>query len=432
MFITNLKNKVGLIAEYLFYIFVFLIPWQTRYIYKTLTFRGEIFEYGKLSLYLSELFLIFWVLIVIIFFKSQKKYFDEKLSIISKAIFVFLLWGYFSLWKSLDKQFSFYSLWHLTELVILYFLILKVRIDYLKVKMIFITSMFLQSLLGIYQFFTQNVNANKYFGIAQQIAERRGASVLEGSFGRLLRSYGGFSHPNVFGGFLVIAILLLISIYLVQKKKNILFYFTLIILFNALVLTFSRSAFLALFFSLLVLLIYSFGKRVYFKNVLSILTILFLISSIDFVLFKDFLETRIQGVNRLELKSVTERVVLERQALQLLNKNWFLGVGIGNYNIAVYKQINKHLNIWDYQPVHNVYLLIFTELGIFGFLLYDFLLLYFIFKLFNSKNISDFILTLIILSIIIINFWDHYFWTSWSGLVITFLTIRSLDKERTK
>ncbi len=410
------------------YIFVFLIPWQTRYIYNSITLNGDVFEYGKLSFYLSELILILLIICSVIYIQKVNAS-KRKVSKSTSIIFVFLLIVVITFLGAINQQLYFYGLIKLMEAIVLYFLLTKINIDSLKIRIAFIASMFIHSILGIYQFFSQSVWANKYLGIAEQISSQGGVSVLEGSFGRLLRAYGGFSHPNIFGGFLVIAILFLIGIFLIQKKKLILFYFTLSILFSALILTFSRSAFLALFLSLFILFIYSIFKKRNFKKFVSVLIILLLISSISFVLFNDFFRTRIQQQERLEIKSNIERVVLKNQALSLLDKNWFLGYGINNYILVVHKNIDNTLNTWDYQPVHNVYLLIFVELGILGFLSYAYLLIFSLYKAFSSNNLNKFILGLIILSIIIINFFDHYFWTYWSGLIITFLIIGLINRK---
>ena len=424
----KVKNSIEKIREYLLYTFIFLIPWQTRYIYKYLTLNGKSFEYGKLSFYLSELFLILFIFFSIFLVKKQslKK---KRISKITFIIFVFLLIVLITFFGALNQQLYFYGLIKLMEVMVLFYLLTKLKINYLRIKIVFIASMFLHSILGIYQFFSQSVWASKYLGIAEQISNQGGVSVLEGSFGRLLRAYGGFSHPNILGGFLVIAILFLIGIYLNKNKKSILFYFILTILFSSLILTFSRSAFLALFLSLLTLFIYFIYKKSNLKRIISILVILLLIFSISFVLFNDFFKARIQQQNRLEIKSNTERVVLQRQAISLLNQNWFLGYGINNYVLVVHKNIDDTLSIWDYQPVHNVYLLIFVELGILGFLAYALLLIFSFHRAFSSNDLNKVILGLIILSIIIINFWDHYFWTYWSGLCITFLTIALINKK---
>ena len=418
-----LNIKIKKIVEYLLYVFVFLIPWQTRYIYKYLSLNEEIFEYGKLSFYFSELVLI--VLIVLALFLKTKKL--SKIHWITIAFLVISFLGFFT---CLDYSLYFYGLIKLIEAVLLFLILGKINFNIIKVGIAFVSSVFIHSILGAIQFFSQSIFANKYLGIAEQVSSQGGVSVLEGSFGRLLRAYGGFSHPNIFGGFLVIAILFCLIIYFHKSKKSVLFWFVLIFLFNVLVLTFSRSAWLALVLSFLGLFIYSLYKKEIFKKVLPVLMIGFLVFRVNFVLFNDFLRTRIQAQERLELKSSIDRMVLKEQALSLLKDNWVLGTGINNYILTVYKNINQDLNTWEYQPVHNVYLLVFIELGVLGVILYICLLLYFLYQAFSSRDLIKFILGLMLFSIIIINFWDHYFYTYWSGLIIMFLIIGLLNNKK--
>jgi O-antigen ligase len=437
-----MNNKLEKITEYLLYIFVFLIPWQTRYIYNQVKLGSGVGEYGKLSFYVSELVLFLLIFFCLFYFKPRVgPKLKNKNLFIFKIIFLFLVVVLISGLGALSSKLYFYGLIKLIEVIVVYILIFRINFSYIKLARSFIFSMLIHSGLAIYQFFSQSIGANKYLGIAEQISAQGGVSVLEGSFGRLLRAYGGLSHPNILGGFLVIAILFLISIYLFpvksefsfnkvkKKKKSIWFYFSLVILFSALILSFSRSAYLALGISLLFLFIYSIFKKIAVKKIISILIFLILVSSISFVLFNDFIQTRIQGINRLEIKSNMEREVLQNQARVLLPDNWFLGTGLNNYLINVYSRINSNLNIWEYQPVHNVYLLIWIELGILGLGLYLFFIFYSLYQVFKLGGIKKFILGLVLLSILIINFWDHYFYTYWSGLIISFLIIALINKK---
>jgi len=74
----------------------------------------------------------------------------------------------------------FYGLGKLVELVLLFLIISRLNFNYFKLFISFIASIFLHCALGFYQFFSQNVLANKYLGIAGQSAYQGGVSVLEG------------------------------------------------------------------------------------------------------------------------------------------------------------------------------------------------------------------------------------------------------------
>ncbi|MCD4704632.1 O-antigen ligase family protein [bacterium] len=414
--------KIQKVCNHLFYIFVFLIPWQTRYIYAYLQLKGENFEYGKLGIYLSEIFLLLLVLIFV-FFRSRFSKIN-KMPKIFLVFFFFLVFCSINYFFALNKELYFYHFFKIIELIALFFIFSKIKVKRFKVIMAFLLSMLGHSFLALFQFYSQYIGANKYLGIAEKITNQGGVSVLEGFYGRLLRAYGGFPHPNILGGFLVISILLLIYLYFHKKEEKslkfqIFFWASLIIFFNVLVLTFSRSAALALLISMFLLFIYVLIKKKV-KIWGPIFIVLIILSAINFIFFKDYIYTRVKVTERLELKSQNERILFRNQAQELLKDNWLLGVGLNNYTYAVYQNVNQNLAIYDYQPVHNIYLLILVELGIGGLILY---LLLFFRALHQLRNSKDIIFPLILISILLISFFDHYFWTSWSGLSLSFLML---------
>src|SRR3990167_3528965 len=54
-------KKFERIIEYLFYLFIFLLPWQTRLIWQDASLNGYVWEYGRFSLYGTELLL--WLIL---------------------------------------------------------------------------------------------------------------------------------------------------------------------------------------------------------------------------------------------------------------------------------------------------------------------------------------------------------------------------------
>lgn len=413
------------IQNTLFYVFVFLLPWQTRYIFSHLTLGGSEFEYGKLSIYVSEVvlfFLFFLFTIYWIFFGIKK----DKLPLNFLFLFVLLLISSFGYFFTIDKQMFFYGLLKLSELVFLIFIINKINFSCIKVGYSFVSSMFLHSILGIYQFINQNINPNKYLGIAEQVSYLKGPSIIENIGGRFLRAYGGLSHPNIFGGFLVIAVLFMVGIYvtkIINKKiyEKIIFWIIFITLFNALILTFSRSAYLALGISFVFIFIYSIYKKC-FNKYSSIFIIVFFISTISLFIFKDIFVTRTSLTQRTEINSNIERIQLLKQSFNIIQERFLYGVSFNNYIPAIYSR-NFGFQIYEYQPVHNVYLLVFAELGIIGFLFYLSIFVFSFCKNIKTKDEINIIFSIMILSIFVINLFDHYFWTSYSGVIISFLIL---------
>ena len=91
----------------------------------------------------------------------------------------------------------------------------------------------------------------------------------------------------------------------------------------------------------------------------------------------------------------------------------FLGVGLGNYTKALQSAYPNYPG-WAYQPVHNWYWLILTELGLIGFL-------FFVFLLVNLWKKTGSIEKSLILTLLFISFFDHYFWDLFFGLMLWWL-----------
>ncbi len=52
------KNLSQKIFDCLIVVFVLLIPWQSRFIYKDVMLDGQIWQYGRLSIYASMIVLL--------------------------------------------------------------------------------------------------------------------------------------------------------------------------------------------------------------------------------------------------------------------------------------------------------------------------------------------------------------------------------------
>ena len=119
------------------------------------------------------------------------------------------------------------------------------------------------------------------------------------------------------------------------------------------------------------------------------------------------------GDGRLEQRSINDRVVFFEQGKKVIESNWLLGVGAGNF-IQALKIENQTNQDWTYQPVHNVLLLIWAETGIVGFLL-SFVLL--ILALWMAWQKSEFGLGLIMVLLPTLAV-DHWLWSLHLGLIL--------------
>jgi O-antigen ligase len=231
---------------------------------------------------------------------------------------------------------------------LLYFLIVHLANSNSKIKKIIwflIISGFLASLLGFYGYFIGNVSI---FGGIQPLKD---------------------ADNNGFARFLIPFIPL--SVFLLnsqeQKYKKIVLAVFFFLITAAVVLTFSRSGFLAL----LLVLFLIFLRQ---KNKLKILGIFFLIFLLCLPLIPLTLWTRAStfldvGTAGFHDGSFSERSAVVISGLNMFKDNFLFGVGVGNFPEVYPAYVLKGFESVD-KVAHNTYLSVLAELGITGFLLF--------------------------------------------------------------
>lgn len=420
---------------YFFYsLFIIVLPWQTRWIFFDPKIGGEVWEYGRLGIYFSMI-LLFIVAILFSLKINLKPYFSKD-KLFYFSILYFLIINIFSP----IPQVSYYYL-ILVLLAILFFYIFQNIPKIFSLK-IFLFSGLIQSIYALYQFLSQRVLANKWLGLASHAPENLGDSVVEFSNQRILRAYGSLPHPNILGGFLLVVILVALYLWLkfykenkiekhkIEINKEKIFYFSFIIssislASFAMLATFSRSAILVLLFSLVILLILYLQKKDWLSTIIIAKFILFFI--LIFTIFNIWMpgawNSRIQSEGRLETKSTEERVNSFGQFYWQDTRDILFGQGLG-MNSFVSHENNIEKEIYETQPIHNVFLLAIAEIGIFGLLL---LLIYSI-RLWPLLKKSDNYFKVLLLALLIVSLFDHYIWTTWIGWVLLFFALANLQK----
>ncbi len=119
------------------------------------------------------------------------------------------------------------------------------------------------------------------------------------------------------------------------------------------------------------------------------------------------------------------RIFYNKESLKSLN--WF-GVGSGNFvNWLMVKDPNLSRGL--YQPVHNIYLLIYSEMGILGIsafiLFFVFLIKDFVLRT-RMKNLYNYSFLLVFLSFLFVGLFDHFLWTLQQGRLMFWLVMSLL------
>ena len=401
--------------------FLFLLPWQTRYIWQEGKLSSGHWEYGTFSIYGVEILL--WLIILLFFFRHlfnkeiRQGFLARKKFFIFPVIFLGLMGlslGFSeNFWVSYQYVFRWLG-------AMAFFVIVSNRNDSFRsenIKNLFALwfSAVAQGLLAVYQFLTQHVFASKWLGMAVQDAMQGGASVVEFADQRWLRAYGSFGSPNSLGIYLAVLLVLGFILYLKTERP---FYKILIsvgqlIILSGLLFSFSRGAWLSAVVGIVGLALVIFFKqkdwRIFFvKQVIFVLVLAGFWVGIFFPIFS----ARFNIYNRLEVYSIAERQSQYKESLSFIKSKPFLGVGPALYTFAVSKKYPK-LASWQFQPVHNIYVLAVVEFGVFFALFLGLIILSLIKKVFKN----NLIFLPVLFTLLVAGLFDHWLFSMFSGLV---------------
>lgn len=283
------------------------------------------------------------------------------------------------------------------------------------------------SALAFVQFFLQrSVGGLLYFlGERSFSAQTPGIANASLSGSLVLRPYATFPHPNVLGGFLVavttVAIYWGLHPYLQKKGMNKTAWFILggvFLCLIALLLSMSRSAILAFF---LVMMFYVLRRKTMKKNILIGGIILLLISALVLILFglsPRFLELKITD------ESVMSRITQITQAMRIIASYPLFGVGMQNYLIQL-GEIESRYQIL--QPVHNVFFLVWSEMGIVGILSMAIFLAWVFKRIKDSPSLVREGKYALFFLIIFLGMFDHYLYTLHQGRMLLALLIAFIN-----
>lgn len=417
-------------VAYLIYLFLFLLPWQTRLILRSGVINEGNWEYGIIGVFGTEILL--WIIFAVQLFdrlivKKNKKIFSipgDHPQGNKYFILIFVLFLIFNvIFVAADKLVAWQQAIHIVEAIILFYFVS--RVDKIKAIFVFLFGLALSASLGIYQFLTQTTFASRWLGITLHDPTILGTSVLENAGERWLRAYGAFQHPNILGGYLALAIIMIIQLLncsIIKRKVKVILLFVSGLLITALFFSFSRGAWLALIVALLFNCFLAVKNKKIFniKYPILIIVLFFLFS----LFFRPLVFGRLTAEGRLENWSKVERKSGYNEAWQMLKRHPFLGVGLGNYTLAVHNEIDSRRPSQNYQPAHNALMLAVAEAGISG-LLFLLASVYFLILSRESsvknnglKNLFFSPIIHYLLFIILLSLFDHYLWSLYPGLML--------------
>jgi hypothetical protein len=217
-----------------------------------------------------------------------------------------------------------------------------------------------------------------------------------------LRPYATFPHPNTLAAFLAIA-----GIVLLQNEKTVGKKLLGMLTLLTIVLTNSQNIWVAGAIAGIVL--------VFIKQKWSIKTIKYLVVALIVLGIIMPYQLIVQNKTLSRYQDIEKRSELGSIAQMIILKNPLLGVGLGNFIAVLPTQNQKTEIIWWLQPVHNIYLLGLSEIGVIPVLV----LLIISSNMWRTKKIKILVsaypyLVLIMLSGIL----DHYWLTQQQTMIL--------------
>ncbi len=334
----------------------------------------------------------------------------------------------------------------------LFYLYLKTyairRFDFIKILYVLLLGGAFQAVIAIAQFLKQGDLGLRWLGESVLSPHMTGvASFFIGSGEKILRAYGTTPHPNVLAAYLFLAIFVLYFLILRYNKPNhqhshIMIYGNVgyVLLLFGLFFTFSRT--IIFLWGVGFLAIVVMGTRCIWTGlkpripvdnrlaksvihrVVALVLVTFVIVGTFSLLYWPEIQSRITLSS--EEEAVRLRIFYNKESLEG-GLNLF-GIGPGDFTGWLMEQ-NLNLPSYMYQPVHNIYLLIYSEIGIIGFVLFLLFLVFlikdFLIK-FSIKNLLTTYYLLLTTSILFIGLFDHFLLTIQQGRFVFWLSLALL------
>ena len=328
--------------------------------------------------------------------------------------------GLLSLGASVDRALSLYHVIRLAALFLFFLYIVNEVTSPFWVAASVALQGILQAVVAIPQFILQHSIGLQALGEYMLDPNWDGVSIVSTGSLRILRAYGLSDHPNILGGCIAFGLILLLATYLHGNwKVRLMILIPFLPMSLALLLTYSRSAWLALLAGAALLVGVEAAHR-HWRHIKSLIW-LTLAGGLTLV---PFIATNLPSLGiRLnanqsfmkipaEEQSIGERVLLIESANHVFADHALTGVGLGASPTAL-KDAYPDFPV-NYQPPHLTLLDAALETGIFGAMFYFLLLILPWIVLVRHRDLlarpQVAGAAALLLAVSVVGFFDYYTW----------------------
>lgn len=388
-----------MILEILFFTLILLLPLQFgRHFWPKASFLfGLKIDFLSPTIYLQDiiivLLLIYYLPKIIPQILKDKKYLILCL--------LYLLFAFLNIYISLTPLSSFFSWLRITEMILLGLMVIKnLNLSLRLLEKLLPFSLIFELVLSLVQVVKQSSLNGLFWFLGERSFNVLTPGIARASFLEkvFLRPYGTFSHPNSLAGFALVALILVFTKGQLKISDKVAVLAGILLIF----LSFSRTVWLTAFILGLGYFLWQFRKnwrkRTFNLSFLYLTTLLFLPVSL-------FLFSR----TVVDPSSFFIRQDLAYFAFFLIKSHFLLGVGAGQFVVALSQSKVIWSSLYWLQPVHNIFLLMTAETGILGLGLFLGILLLAVKKLVCSPVFNlKFRLLVSLLAILLTGLFDHY------------------------
>ncbi len=412
------------IKHVLYYLFLTLLPIQLgRHFFPDFALIAGIrSDYLSPTIYLTDLLVLLMLFVETVGFLKTKG--NSLFTRVSKSfkrnshtclfLLVVLIYLVFtSLFIATNPQAALYKLLKIIEYVYLAGFIIRLKPKLLPSILSLTVGVYYSSALAIWQFLAQSSIGGPLWWLGERSFNLSTPGIAKTTINgaEILRPYATFPHPNVLGGFLavVLPIILAVLIYkrdIITHKLYLYLNLTLVLGLFALVFTFSRAAWMVSVFGFGFVFLANpkvIVKIVHRKNTLLAIFFCVLLLSVltPFILPQT-------------VDSFKERASFISTAFEMIKYRPVFGYGLNNFIVHFHEFVLPTAGIYIFQPLHNIYLLIFLETGLWGFVV----ALILVSKLYLKIFKSDYLVFIGVVQLLLLGLFDHYLVTLQQGQLI--------------
>jgi len=403
-------------SKFFFALTIILIPFRWRLDLWLRPMPPLYSDYTNFQLFLTDITLIY----LLTFWLASLILHPRRIQIGNPVIFICLIGltvaGMVSTYGSVDYILSRYHVFRFILLLLLYLYIVNELQSPLWVIVPIALQIIIQAPVAIGQSFAQSSLGLLPFGEHLLDPQILGTSIIPIDGIRFLRAYGLSDHPNILGGSIAFSLIILFAVILYGKNRSPLFASIIVLIsFPALMMTFSRSAWLSFGLATSFMVAFeAFARRwdsIKRASLLGMLS-LFVILPIIFQQTSVF-EKRVNAGDISSDGPMFERAYLLERGNTLFVEHSTFGIGLSATPLALERRFDNFP--LPYQPPHYVPLLVALETGILGGIFY--LILFFLPLILFIANWKTYIhkpfvmaSLALIFAISIVSLFDYYTW----------------------